>query len=117
MISLPLIADDVEPPVDFSTTDEETILVTVRSMRNALWYYENYFIQADIVAAQQTVIEGQSAIIDEWQIAFEASLQEQAITEGRLSNWQVFGFTTGTIVALMLVLEFINAYQKISPNI
>ena len=75
LISLPLIADDAEPPVDFSTTDEETILVTVRSMRNALWYYENYFIQTDVVTSQQAVIEGQSAIIDEWQAAFEAEAQ------------------------------------------
>ena len=106
------MAQDGEPPVDFSSTDEETLLVTVRSMRNALWYYENYFIQRDLSESKDSVIDGLDQLVTQWEVAHTTAVERALIAEGKLSNWITFGFTTGVITALLLTLEFLNALPK-----
>lgn len=81
-------------------------------MRNALWYYENYFIQRDLSESKDNVIEGLESLVGQWESAFYVQTEKVAIAERRSSNWAVFSFTAGTIAALMIALEFINAYQN-----
>ena len=109
-------ADGVEPTVDFSDTDEQTLQVTTRSMRNALWYYENYYIQKDVVTSQATVIEGQADLIDQWESAFYVEAEKRVRAQQKATNWAVFGFTAGAFGALMLTLEFIDELRKNSTT-
>jgi len=101
-----------EPEVDFSDTDEQKLLVSTRSMRNALWYWEHYYIQKDVVSSQALIIEGQAVLIDEWEVAFQDELALRVRAERRSQNWSIFGFTAGTFGVLMLVLEFIRELQE-----
>ncbi len=112
LISLQVSADnDAEPPVDFSSTDEQTLTVTTRSMRNALWYYENYFIQRDLSESQAGVIAGLDNLVTEWEEAFYLEAEKVAVATNTVTRWRVIGVTTGLFVIALLILEFIDAYQ------
>lgn len=101
----------MEPPVDFSNTDEQTIVTTVRSMRNALWYYENYYIQRDLSQSQAGVIAGLDDLVTQWESAYYVETERVVAATNAAARWRVIGVTTGLFTIALLALEFIDAYK------
>lgn len=93
---------------DLTIYDEEIVEVPIQYMRNALWYYDHYFILEDTVSKQDEIITKQSDLLDEWETEFEQLFVEKRIVEAKLQGWKtatiIFGGTT-FLLAILFTMD------------
>lgn len=102
---LPLMGQTEEEEPDLSAFAEDTVEVPLQYMKNALWYYDHYFIVSDVVEAQEEVIIKKNELLDEWEQEFDKLYVENRRVEAALKNWKIVGLTTGIMATVLLFLE------------
>lgn len=93
--------------------DDEVVEVPLQYMRNALWYYENYFILRDTIDQQDEIINSQQEMLEEWEEDFDIIYGQHQNAEARVQLWKVFGLTSGVFAVVLLVLEI---YDEVRNN-
>lgn len=82
LLSVPLVAHDLE---------SNEVIVTIEQMEEALWYYENYFIQLDRADSFELLYNQQKELTEE----------ATNTADTNLIIGIVGGFLTGTILGIV----------------
>lgn len=102
-------AQESEPPeLDFGSGgvgEGETVEVPVDYLRNALWYYDNYWIQKELAETYRAEYDTVDALLDEEQ-------QVSAGLEASLQVWKSAAIVSGGTLVLWIALNLVVEVAK-----
>lgn len=81
--------------------DGATVEVPIDYLRNALWYYDMYFVEKDLREAYEAENETLNDLLDTEQ-------EKTASLEASLSFWRPATFTAGGTLILWITLELVT---------
>lgn len=86
------------PLIDGVGADEPTVEVPLEYLRNALWYYDMYFVEQERAEAYGAENETLNELLDQEQ-------ERTASLEASLSVWKPVAYTTGGTLILWIALD------------
>ena len=84
---------------------ELTVPIPIDMLRNALWYYDNYWIQKELAETYKAEYERVNTLLDEEQ-------EVSAGLEASLQVWKPVAITTTTVFTLWIAAELVTLFVQ-----